>query len=429
MASRKRLYEIQTQTKYLTVEALDTILASHSKDIKQYAYIVHDKDTKEDGTPKEPHFHCMLKLIDTRRRSDVASWFSLPEMCVQDSRTGRYESMLSYLIHENAPEKHQYNENEVKANFNYADCMKDIRTKATRKNNEERRNEIVELIASGTIREYNIDDFITVGEYDKYKSHIKNALEYRSIMLERQNTRNMEVIYIYGDGGTGKSTFAESIARERGYSFKRSASERDPLATYKGQDAFVLDDVRGDTFKFQDWMCILDNFQDRPGSSRFRDRYFTECRLLFITATDSIEDFWKELSANRPHEDPHQFYRRVKTVIHMTGKGIFCRRYDEYTHMFGKEYYMENDTYRKFDKHPETDNEQKEKLANSLGIDKSKLNKTITIEKPEGIIGKPIPLEKAYPTIPPEIVAQIKNNPFPYLTEHPEHKSVPLEQF
>lgn len=429
MSDKKMLYEIESGTAYLTKEAIDSILASHNKDITHFAYILHDSDVREDGTNKSPHWHIMLKLSESRRRADIASWFSLEEKYIQDSKSGKYELMVAYLIHLNAPEKHQYDSGSIYANFAYKEMLDKVKGKLKKKSAEARINEIIELIANGTIREYNINDFVTVKEYDKYKSHIKNALEYRSIILERQNTRNMEVIYIYGDGGTGKSTFAESIARERGYSFKRSASERDPLATYKGQDAFVLDDVRGDTFKFQDWMCILDNFQDRPGSSRFHDRHFTECQLLFITATDAIEDFWKELSASRPHEDPHQFYRRVKTVIHMTEAEIFCKRYDENTHTYGKEYFMENDTYRKYSMHIETDEEQKEKIAHSLGADKSKLKYKINVEKLEGIIGEPIPFEKVYPTIPPEIVAQIKHNPFPYLKEHPEHKSMPLEQF
>lgn len=69
---------------------------------------MHDKDTQEDGTPKKPHWHIELKLYKSRRRSDVASWFGLAESCIQDSKSGKYENMFLYLIHKNAPEKHQY---------------------------------------------------------------------------------------------------------------------------------------------------------------------------------------------------------------------------------------------------------------------------------------------------------------------------------
>jgi len=422
---------VETQSRYLPKEKMLADIAEHTNagHIAEWAYILHDKDTNEDGTLKEPHWHIEMRLTRGRRLSDIASWFGLPVKYIQTSKSGKFEPMLQYLIHENAPEKYQYKEEEVTANFDYLERMKIIRKelakKEVQKAKENRINEILEMIRNGTIRDYNINDFVSIREYDKYKGHIRNAFEYRAIMLEQQNTRNMEVVYIYGKGGTGKSSYAESIAAARGFSFKRSASERDPLATYRGQDSFALDDVRGSTFVFQDWMGILDNFQDRPGSSRFHDKHFTECKLLFITTTDSIEDFWKELSQNRPWEDPHQFYRRVKTVLHMTGEEIFCKRYDEAEKRFGKEFSIDNDTYSKFSVHPETVLEQKERIANALGIDPSKLRETA--EKIEGL-GEPIPFAYVYPTIPTDIAEKIKHNPYPYLDEHPEHQPINLDK-
>lgn len=434
------LLELSTAVEYLPKEKLESILDAHKEHILEYAYILHDRDiyTPEEesenpahvaGTTKYKHWHIAMRFNRGRRLSDVASWFGLGENFFSFSKTGHFDDMLLYITHANAKDKFQYEPEAVISNFDYSEWLTNFVSNAKKKLNDQRRNEIIQLIANGTIRQYNMYEFISPIEYDKYKSSINHALEYRAIILEQRNTRNMEVIYIYGKGGTGKSTYAETIAKVRGYSFKRSASERDPLATYKGQDAFALDDVRGSTFEFQDWQGILDNFQDRPGSSRFHDKHFTECKLLFITTTDSPEDFWKEMSGDRPREDPHQFYRRIKTVLHITDGDILCKRYNEKTHAFGKEYVMENNTYSKFDVHKETDEEQQEKLAHSLGIDKSKLKPTIKVEEPIGIIGKPIPFAKIHPTIPLEIAEKIKHDPLPYLDAHPEHKTLSLSQF
>ncbi len=434
------LLELTTDIAYLPKETLDSILAAHKDHILEYAYILHDRDiyTPEDeqrdptrvaGTTKYKHWHVALRFNRGRRLSDVASWFGLGENCFEFSKTGKFDDMLLYVIHANAKDKFQYEPEFVISNFDYVEWLNDYKKNAKQNLSEKRKSEIMQLIANGTIRQYNINEFISPIEYNKFNSAIKHALEYRSIILEQHNTRNMEVVYIYGKGGTGKSTYAETIAKERGYSFKRSASKRDPLATYKGYDAFVLDDVRGDTFEFEDWQGVLDNFQDRPGSSRFRDKNFTECKLLIITTTDTPENFWKEMSATRPHEDPHQFYRRVKSYIHITEDEIRCKRYDEKTHAFGEEFFMENNTYSRFDVHTETVEEQREKLAQTLGVDKSLLKLKIKVEKPEGVIGKPIPFAEVYPTIPVDIVEQIKHNPFPYLEEHPEHKPIPLSHF
>lgn len=421
MAEKKKpecpvLLELSTLVEYLPKEKLDSVLAEHKEHIDKVAYILHDKDTLKDGTPKSDHWHIEMRFNRGRRLSDVASWFGIAENFFAFSKTGKYDDMLAYMVHANALEKHQYDASEVHANFDYTAWLQEYKAKEKKKLTEARRKEIINLIATGVIREYNLNEFVSATEYDKYRSSIKHSQEYRTTILEQQNKRNMEVVYIYGNGGTGKSTYAEEIAKRRGYSFKRSASERDPLGSYRGQDAFVLDDVRPNTFNFQDWMGILDNHQDRAGGSRFHDKIFTECKVLFITTTDTPEEFWKELSADRPHEDPNQFYRRVKTVIHMTDEKIFCRRYDEKLKTYGQEFFLENDTYNRFELKSETEEEQKEKLASSLGIDKLLFNKEIEVEQLKGL--KPIETVQNSPSPSVRIIDDGSADRFYLVAEH-----------
>lgn len=366
---KKTLYEIETQLKYCSLKELQSMLESHRKDIRDYAYIVHDKDVGMDGELVEPHFHCMLRLKSSRRRSDVAAWIGLSESYIQDSRTNDYGDMLLYLIHENAPAKHQYLESEVTANFDYSKELEKIRAKRASKQNKQ---DIIQSIMDGKIREYNIHEFLDAATYDKFYQSIKHAFELRRTGLEQRNTRDMEVVYIYGDGGTGKSTFAETIAKNRGFSYKRSASERDPLGSYKGQDCFILDDVRWDSFSLKDWLGILDNHQDRDGGSRYHDKNFTECKLMIITSNQPIENFLYKLSALHK-EDPHQLSRRIKTVVRMTMDKIYIKRYDEISHSFGKEFHIKNDICSKFSIKMETHEDQIEKLSHTLAIDKSLL--------------------------------------------------------
>lgn len=129
------LCEVETQIEYLPKERMLSALAEHTKEghIKDWAFILHDKDVYEDGTLKKPHWHIELRLTRGRRRSDIASWFCLPVRQIQDSKSGKYEPMLQYLIHENAPEKHQYAESEVTANFNYSETMQAIRDSRIKK--------------------------------------------------------------------------------------------------------------------------------------------------------------------------------------------------------------------------------------------------------------------------------------------------------
>ena len=55
-------------------EALDKY-----KTISEWAYILHDKDIKEDGTLKPPHFHVVIRTSgNATPLSSVASWFKIP---------------------------------------------------------------------------------------------------------------------------------------------------------------------------------------------------------------------------------------------------------------------------------------------------------------------------------------------------------------
>ena len=42
---------------YLNQIQLESCIAKHLNQLRAYAYAYHDKDTREDGTLKEPHTH------------------------------------------------------------------------------------------------------------------------------------------------------------------------------------------------------------------------------------------------------------------------------------------------------------------------------------------------------------------------------------
>lgn len=61
---------------YLNELQLQVCLLKHSNQIRVYAYAMHDKDTKEDGTLKEPHIHLVLITYNTCAISSIRRWFS-----------------------------------------------------------------------------------------------------------------------------------------------------------------------------------------------------------------------------------------------------------------------------------------------------------------------------------------------------------------
>lgn len=89
--------------------------------VKNYAYILHDKDVKEDGSLKEPHYHVVVVYNNTRTLSAVRSEMqtysdkgnTLVEYC-QD-----LEATYDYLLHRRNPEKAQYSSEDVRTNVGY----------------------------------------------------------------------------------------------------------------------------------------------------------------------------------------------------------------------------------------------------------------------------------------------------------------------
>ncbi|MFH5969149.1 AAA family ATPase, partial [Clostridium perfringens] len=147
--------------------------------------------------------------------------------------------MLSYLTHKNAPEKFQYDDSEVVSNFDWVN-----ERSTTKSKRDERKEEILNLIDVGIIREYNIHDYLTVVEFDKYKKNIDNAFKFRINRLIQKVEREMECYFITGKSGTGKTTYAKQLAKEMGYSVYISSGSNDVLDSYQGQDCIILDDLR-----------------------------------------------------------------------------------------------------------------------------------------------------------------------------------------
>ncbi len=103
---------------YLDVETLCKRLCS-IENVRYYAFIQHDKDTKDDGTPKDKHIHLAVCLNSARtlaqlspRFTDIAS--NAGNCFGQPTRSNR--SIIEYFTHKNEPEKYQYNETDIISN-------------------------------------------------------------------------------------------------------------------------------------------------------------------------------------------------------------------------------------------------------------------------------------------------------------------------
>ena len=336
-----RKCEIVQQIKYLPgypdhwQETLEANLEA-DPNIKSWAYIVHDKDVNEDGTPKEPHVHIVLELAESRQYSTVGGYVGVPAQYVcairQKVKVGKrmmsdIGGALAYLTHRNAPDRYQYDDADVVAKPGYD--WKAVRAKSEMSMAERKTfARVLDGIEKGTIRRYNLFEKVSMQMYLDHKIDFDRAFEFREMQLKSDANRQIDVIYITGDAGSGKTTLAKHLCEKRGLSYCVSGSSRDPVQDYNGQDCLILDDLRPQTFDLSDLLKMLDNNTASSVNSRYHDRWL-EVRCIIITTVLSVDDFYRTMLVTS--EPIAQLKRRCKTMIQLTRQQMSIYAYQQHT--------------------------------------------------------------------------------------------------
>lgn len=370
-----RNVEIEQQTRFGFTEDKIIQILSTWENIDKYAWIKHDKDTKEDGTPKEEHIHLMIRFKYPEMTTNILSKF---KDIIKENNLERIKSWngaLAYLCHWNDDTKYRYEISDVHANFDWTEPAKKGLSRT------DRINEIVKQIAEGQIKEYNITDNISPEEYTQHKPKIDRAFEYRRKQLLRENEKNMDVIYIYGDSETGKTTYAKQIATERGMTYYISDAGKDFMQSYAGQECIILDDFRGSDISVSEFLKLCDNHTASAVHSRYYNKYINECKLMIITTIQPPEDFFSDIE----NEPMTQIKRRCQCLFHMTKENINIYMYDNTIQDYKPLGFVPNLISEKFNK-PMTNEEKLEYLASVLGGTSeimTELKKTIESNKEE----------------------------------------------
>lgn len=77
----------------------------------EWAYILHDRDIKADGTLKKVHYHVLIKTSSPSRLGTIARQLGIPSNYVQ--RVKSYKAMAKYLLHDENIDKAKYLVDEV----------------------------------------------------------------------------------------------------------------------------------------------------------------------------------------------------------------------------------------------------------------------------------------------------------------------------
>lgn len=84
----------------------------------KWEYILHDKDIKENGEPKEKHYHINITLKVWKSKKAICEAIDNDQNSFAIEMTDK-EKAHNYLTHKENPEKYQYEESEIKSNFKW----------------------------------------------------------------------------------------------------------------------------------------------------------------------------------------------------------------------------------------------------------------------------------------------------------------------
>ena len=249
-----------------------------TKDIK-YFMIEHNED------PDNVHFHIVIIFpkdsickFDTLKKK-------FPYGFIENAKS--VKGSVQYLVHMNNPEKHQYDWSDVETNA--PDKLENYKIPGQATMNAKLENVLHKIIA-GEIKEYEIDK-IEPDIYIKHKRKIKDAFEYRQLIIAKNPNRNLQVIVCQGPPRVGKSLFTKVYAEKYHKSICFSSSSNDPWQEYMGEDCFVYDDFNYVRNKVEDLLKAFDPHNLTSVSARYKNRLFVG-DTIFICTNVPIESWY-----------------------------------------------------------------------------------------------------------------------------------------
>lgn len=310
-----KMFEIEQQIKYGFTEEVCYAL-SEWKSLEFFLWKVHDQ---EEGV--EPHIHfygkakgknsiptgAILAKVNKIAGKDVIKFQQLEKI------KGSWKDICAYATHKNCPDKYQYSNEDVHANFDFRALAEEAVNKNYIKDPILRK--YINLINTGVLTRYNYIDFMPIDHYVTYNVKLEKAFKYKNDELRRNNInrQDFKVIYIHGGSETGKSTLAKYICKSMEYEYAISSSSNDILQDYDGQPALILDELRPGNIRFTDFLKLLDHNTATSGSARYKNP-FMDLKLIIITTVLDITDFYKKIHEDND-EPVKQLHRRIDICL------------------------------------------------------------------------------------------------------------------
>lgn len=178
-------------------------------------------------------------------------------------------------------------------------------------------------LCEGKIKEYEMFSKCSPAVYLESRKHIPFALEYA---YANTVVESRDVIFIQGESGVGKTTYAKAMAEKLGYKCYITSTGKNLFDDYRGEECIIMDDFRDNVLPFNEVLKVLDNNTPCKVSARYYNKYII-AKLIIITSSKPFNSFYKAV-AEKDAEQYVQLARRVNTLINMTPEAIHYFKYD-----------------------------------------------------------------------------------------------------
>ena len=338
--AKYRVVEVVSDTTHLTEEKISSVLGSY-KSVERWAWILHDKDLKDDGTPKNPHYHVVMQLKAGLELGAVGKWFGVADNFVEGKKgAGAFLDCVKYETHEDFPEKAQYEDSAVHANF-------DFRAELTERELSKAKYGGREL----TVFERFCFDVKNLGRRVESilktpdglylnARQIKELRYLRGVYLQTAEMPKLRLnYYVCGGSGLGKSiasrAFARYFARKIDDSLQTDEEKYFVVGTrnnlfdgYDGQPVIIWEDMKSyDIVQSLGGVGEFLKVFDPLPSDRNQNVKYGSVRLVnhfnIINSTESMETFERNIISCFPAgDDENQTYRRFPIFSELKSEQI-----------------------------------------------------------------------------------------------------------
>lgn len=334
---------------YSVPEGLLTILQSSDFKNCTYAFIIHDKDESEftETGVIEPHVHLYLEFKNPRSLQSIAKKLDVNERYIElfdkKQKDGRNANGFLYLIHQTRgaieEKKHPYDPNDVISNMNnfpafVEEAVEKMSNLSNSKNKtiltKQKIEHLLDSLGNYQVTLNEVEALLTGSEYARYSHQLKDAhalgLRKKTKDFEclfQQGKIKKEIIWLFGPTGLGKTRLAidyatkildsnefQKINTTKGYYI---AGNRDPFQEYTGEPVVILDDLRPETFSYQELLKILDPHHSTYASSRYHDKSVIALKII-ITTPLHPQIFYNHFKNLHIQDSYQQLARRISTV-------------------------------------------------------------------------------------------------------------------